>query len=204
MSRKTAATPNSKKELRERPAELGDRAKAFIREYCICLDIEEAQRKVGYKPHHGNGRRILDDPRAQVELSRHKRKAADLAEIHQAWMLSNFKKIAGVNIYDQLQYDEKGQFIGVDVAKLTKDQVYAISEIGFDADGRPKIKFHDKVAANKILKDHVEPPKAQRVKLEGGGPNGAIEVIDGLAARLNAAKQRVRQARSEEEQRSGS
>jgi len=58
-----------------------------------------------------------------------------------------------------------------------------------------KIKFHDKLAANKILKDHVEPPKPQRMRLEGrdGGP---VEVIDGLGARLNAARQRAKGQRS--------
>lgn len=195
MSRKKAERADQQKKLRERPAELGERAKAFIREYCICLNIEEAQKRVGYQPHHGNGRRILDDPRAQLELRRHSKKAADLAEIHQAWILTNFKNIAGVNIKDQMMFDEKGAFTGVDIQKLTREQVYAISEIGFDADGRPKIKFHDKVAANKILKDHLEPPKPQRLQLEGknGGP---VEVIDGLAARLNAARQRVAASRS--------
>ena len=192
------------RQLRRKPDELSERHKAFIREYCICLDIEEAQRRVGYQPHQGNGRRILNDPRAAAELKRNTRKAAELAEVHQAWILANMKKIAGVNVHKQLKYDEAGNFLGVDVRQLTEDQVYAISEIGFDSDGRPKVKFHDKPSALKMLNEHVTPPKPARVKLEGGGPNGAIEVIDGLAARLNAAKQRVRQARNPEEQRSGS
>src|SRR5690349_7275399 len=128
MSRKTSAAEEpGRGKVKQRPAEIGARAKAFIREYCICLDIEEAQKKVGYKPHHGNGRRILDDPRAQVELKRHGRKASELADIHQAWILTNFKNIAGVNIKDQMMFDEKGAFIGVDIQKLTREQVFAIS-----------------------------------------------------------------------------
>jgi hypothetical protein len=194
MSRKPNEAPKDKK-LRERPSELGDRAKAFIREYCICLNIEEAQKKVGYQPHHGNGRRILDDPRAQAELARHKKKAADLAGIHEAWIMTNLKKIAELNTFDQLKYDERGNFVGIDVSKLTRDQVYAICEFGFDSEGRPKIKFHDKIAANKILQDRIAPPQPQRVRLEGknGGP---VEIIEGLGARLNAARQRVKAARS--------
>ncbi|WP_439392352.1 terminase small subunit [Bradyrhizobium sp. PMVTL-01] len=189
MSPVKAEGPARKRGGRERPAELGDRAKAFVREYCICLDIEEAQKRVGYHPHHGNGRRILDDPRAAVEIRRNQRKAADLAQLHQAWILSNLKKIAGVNVYGIMQFNEAGKFTGVDLSKLTEEQAYAISEIGFDSDGRPRIKFHDKIAANKILKEHIEPAKPQRVRLEGqnGGP---VQVIDGLAARLNAARKR--------------
>jgi Terminase small subunit len=188
-------SPAKAKAHRERPADLNDRQKAFIREYCICLDIEEAQRRVGYEPHHGNGRRILNDPRSAAEFKRNQRKAAELAEIHQAWILTNVKKIAGVNVYKQLKYDDKGDFVGVDISQLTEDQVYAISEIGFDSDGRPKFKFHDKQAALRMLNDHLAPPKPQRVQLEGknGGP---VEIIDGLGARLNAARQRVASGRS--------
>lgn len=188
MSRKT-------KPLRQRPEQLNDRQKAFIREYCICQNIEEAQAKVGYKAHHGNGRRILDDPRSAAELKRNQKKAAELANVHLAWVLSNIEKIAGVNLHDVRKFDDNGDFVGIDIQKMTKEQTFAISEIGFDADGRPKIKFHDKLAANKILKDHVEPPKPQRMRLEGrdGGP---VEVIDGLGARLNAARQRAKGQRS--------
>lgn len=188
------------KPIRKRPADLNDRQKAFIREYCICRDIEEAQVKVGYQPHHGNGRRILDDPRSASYLKQCQKKAAELANVHLAWVLGNIEKMAQVNIHDLMlfaddQDGKPGAFIGLDLKKLTKEQAYAISEIGFDADGRAKIKFHDKLAANKILKEHIEPPKPQRLRLEGrdGGP---VEVIEGLGARLNAARQRVKANRS--------
>jgi phage terminase small subunit len=183
------------KPIKERPPDLNQKQKAFIREYCICMNIEEAQRKVGYKQHHGNGRRILDDPRSAAELKRNQRKAAELANVHLAWVLSNIEKIAGVNFHDVRKFDEHGNFVGLDLQKMTREQTFAISEIGFDSEGRAKIKFHDKLAANRILKEHIEPPKPQRVRLEGrdGGP---VEVIDGLGARLNAARQRVKGQRS--------
>lgn len=190
MSRKTKAGAP-----RERPADLNERQKAFIREYCISRDIEEAQSKVGYKPHHGNGRRILDDPRSAAELKRNQKKAAELANVHLAWVMANIEKMASVNIHHLMLFDDKGAFTGLDLQKLTKEQAYAISEIGFDADGRAKIKFHDKLAANKLLKEQIEPPRPQRVRLEGPG-GGPVEVIDGLGARLNAARQRVKAQRS--------
>jgi hypothetical protein len=64
--------------------------------------------------------------------------------------------------------------------KVTPEIGYAISEIGFDAQGRVKVKFHDKVQANRIIHEHLAPPKPQRVRVEGadGGP---VAVIDGLA-----------------------
>lgn len=184
-----------KKAVRKRPTDLNEKQKAFIREYCLGRNIEEAQVKVGYRAHHGNGRRILDDPRSQPFIKACQKKAAELANVHLAWVMANFEKMASVNIHHLMKFDECGDFTGLDLQKLTKDEAYAISEIGFDADGRPKIKFHDKAAVNKILKEHIEPPKPQRVRLEGrdGGP---VEVIDGLGARLNAARQRVKGQRS--------
>jgi hypothetical protein len=185
-------SPETHKTKRQKPAELNDKQKAFIREYAIRLDLEEAQKAVGYKPHHGNARRMLDDPRAQKLLKLHTRKADELAEVHLAWVLSNIKRIAKVNIHSLLRFDDNGNFIGLDLKKLNLDEAYAISEIGFDSDGRPKVKFHDKTMANKLLRDHLAPEKPQRVRLEGkdGGP---VEIIEGLGARLNAARQRARQ-----------
>ena len=115
--------------------------------------------------------------------------------MHLAWVLSNIEKIAGVNFHDVRKFDDQGNFIGLDLQKMTKEQTFAISEIGFDSEGRVKIKFHDKLAANRILKEHIEPPKPLNLRLAGerGGP---VEVIDGLGARLNAARQRVKTARS--------
>jgi Terminase small subunit len=185
------------KSLRRRPDQLGAKAKAFIREYCLCLNTAEAQRKVGYEVDRGNAARILNDPRAASEIKRHARKAHELAEIHQAWMMANVKKICGLNVFNQLQYDENNTLVGIDVRKMSEDQIYAVQEIGFDADGRPRLKFHDKLVAHKLLKDWIDPPKgAHRVKLEGNGPGGAIEVIDGLGARLNAARQRLKNSGS--------
>lgn len=183
---------------RHRPPDLNDKQKAFLREYAICLNIEDAQERVGYARHHGNGRRILDDPRAAKWLKEYTRKADQLAQVHLAWALANLKQIAGVNIHSLLRFEGEGdarRFVGVDIAKMTPEQAYAISEIGFDGEGRPKIKFHDKVAANRLIKEHLAPEKPQRVRLEG--PNGGpVEVVDGLAERLNAARARRRQAKA--------
>src|SRR5580704_7921676 len=132
--------PAKSKPIKERPPDLNQRQKAFIREYCICMNIEEAQKKVGYKQHHGNGRRILDDPRSAAELKRNQRKAAELANVHLAWVLSNIEKIAGVNFHDVRKFDEHGNFVGLDLQKMTREQTFAISEIGFDSEGRAKIK----------------------------------------------------------------
>lgn len=182
----------SPKKKRHKPDALNEQQQAFVREYAICCDLEEAQRRTGYKAHHGNARRILNDPRAAALLKTHTKRAADLAEVHLAWTLANLKNIAGVNVHSLLMFDEKGNFTGIDVRKMSPAQVYAISEIGFDSDGRPKIKFHDKTMANKLIKDYLAPEKPQRMRLEGhsGGP---IEVIEGLGARLNAARQRAKE-----------
>lgn len=178
-----------RKKARHKPEELNERQQALIREFAICADREEAERRAGYQAGHGNAHRILNDPRAKAILAQHKRKADELAEIHLAWVLANIKKIAKINIHTLLKFDHEGEFVGIDLKKLTPEEAYAISEIGFDGEGRPKIKFHDKTMANKLLRDHLVPEKTQRLRIEGkdGGP---VEVIEGLGARLNAARQR--------------
>lgn len=187
---------------RRKPEDLNEREKAFVREFALTCDIQEAQRAVGYAPHTGNGRRILNDPRAQVLLKQLLKRADELAEIHLAWVKANIKRLAGFNIYDILKHNDDGSVFldehghwHLDPQKLTREQMYAISEFGFDADGRMKFKLHDKLAANKVLHEDLAPEKPQRMRLEGkdGGP---IEVIDGLAARLNAARQRFKDRRS--------
>jgi len=183
---------------RHRPADLNDKAKAFLREYAICVDIERAQIAVGYKPHHGNGRRILNDPRAAKWLKEHTRKADQLAQVHLAWALANLKQIAKGNIFDLIDRESdlgKAALAGggfrFDLSKLTREQAYAIAELGFDASGAPRIRFHDKTAANRLIKEHLAPDKPQRVRLEG--PNGGpVEVVESLGERLNAARARRR------------
>lgn len=180
-------SPEHKK--RQKPADLNDQQKAFVREYAVCCNLEEAQVRVGYKPHHGNARRILNDPRAARLLKEHTKRADQLASVHLAWALANLKKIADVNMHGLMMFDADGNFTGLDLRKLTPEQAYAISEIGFDADGRPRVKWHDKVAANRLIRDHLAPEKPQRVRLEG--PNGGpVEVVEGLGERLNAARER--------------
>lgn len=184
-----------KRKKKTKPDELSERQQTLVREYALCCDREEAERRAGYAAGHGNAHRILNDPRAQALLKAHVKKADQLAEVHLAWTLANLKRIAKVNIHGLLMFDPNGNFQGLDLKKLDAEQAYAISEIGFDSDGRPKIKFHDKVVANRLIKDYLAPDKPQRVRLEGpsGGP---VEIIEGLGARLNAARQRAKERRS--------
>lgn len=199
MSPKPTGAPPPKPVRPHRPADLCDKAKAFLREYAICVDIEKAQLAVGYKAHHGNGRRILNDPRAARYLKEHTRKADQLAQVHLAWALANLKQIACGNIFDLIdRATDAGKAaltaggFRLDLSKLTREQAYAISELGFDTNGAPKIKFHDKVAANRLIKEHLAPDKPQRVRLEG--PNGGpVEIVESLGERLNAARARRRQ-----------
>lgn len=180
---------------RHRPPELNEQQKAFVREYALTCDLEEAQRRVGYKPHYGNARRILNDPRASKLLREHVKKADELAQVHLAWTLAKFKQLAEANALDVIEIDrEKGTF-RINLSKLTREQAYAISELGFDSDGRPKLKFHDKTAALKALQGYLTPEKPQRLRLEGTGEGGAVEVILGLGDRLNAARARIREQR---------
>lgn len=178
-----------------RPTTLSDRAIAFVREYAITCDLELAEAAAGYAPGHGNGNRIIRDPRAQKLLREHQKKADELAQVHLAWTLARFKQLADANAFDLLAIDADTGSFRIDLSKLTREQAYAVAELGFDAEGRPKIKFHDKVQALKVLKDHLTPDRPSRLRLEGpdGGP---VEAILGLGDRLNAARARVNAQRA--------
>lgn len=185
-----------RKKARHKPEDLNVRQQALIREFAMCGDREEAELRAGYQAGHGNAHRILNDPRAKAILAQHKRKADELAGIHLAWIKANLKKIAQGNLYGILKTNPDGTvFLNdrgaweLDPAKLTAEQMFTVSEFGFDADGRLKLKFYDKAAVLRFLHDDQTPERAARVRIEGkdGGP---VEIIEGLGARLNAARQR--------------
>jgi hypothetical protein len=188
-------SPERPRKKRPKPEELSEQQQAFIREYAICCNLEEAQVRVGYKPHHGNARRLLNDPRAQPLLKLHTKRANELADIHLAWIKARLKLLAIPNILDMIEVDPQTGGFAMDLRKVTRDQAYAIQELGFDGDGRLKIKLHDKAAVLRFLHDDMAPEKPARVRLEGpsGGP---VEVIEGLGARLNAARARKQQAKA--------
>jgi hypothetical protein len=182
-------SPSKPRKKRRKPQHLNPKQQNFVREYALCCNLEEAQRRSGYAPNHGNARRILDDPRAAKFLKENTRKADELAQVHLGWVLANLKKLAGANLYDMIEIDELGSF-RVNLTKVDRQLAYAIQELGFDGDGRVKIKLHDKVQANKFLYEHLAPERPARVRLEGpsGGP---VEIIGGLGERLKAARARV-------------
>jgi hypothetical protein len=104
---------------------------------------------------------------------------------YDTWIKASLKKLAIPNILDMIQIDQKTGGFAMDLRKVTREQAYAIQELGFDAEGRLKIKLHDKAAVLRFLHDDMAPERPARVRLEGpsGGP---VEVIEGLGARLNA------------------
>jgi hypothetical protein len=183
-------SPAKPRKKKTKPAELNPKQQTFVREYALCCNLEEAQRRAGYQPNHGNARRILDDPRCAKLLKEHTRKADELAQVHLGWVLANLKKLGGANLYDMIEIDEAGSF-KVNLAKVSRELAYAIQELGFDGEGRVKIKLHDKVQANKFLFEHLAPERPARVRLEGPG-GGPVEIIGGLGERLKAAKARVK------------
>jgi hypothetical protein len=176
-----------------RPEELSERAKSFIREFAVCCDIKLAQSRASppYTQNAGNGRKILNDPRAQKMLRAAVKRADEMAGVHLAWTLANLKKIAEANVIDVIKIDPTDGSFRVDLSKLTPEQAYAIAEVGFDSDGRPKLKFHDKTVANKALLDYLKPEKPQAARVTRiDSPAGSVEIIEGLGERLNAARAR--------------
>jgi len=95
---------------------------------------------------------------------------------YDTWIKASLKKLAIPNILDMIQIDQKTGGFAMDLRKVTREQAYAIQELGFDAEGRLKIKLHDKAAVLRFLHDDMAPERPARVRLEGpsGGP---VEVI---------------------------
>lgn len=161
---------------------LKPRQRAFARELAL-KPLEDAYEAAGYKRHHGNARRLADElwehPAFRHELETVQERAKALAGVHLAHIQLELAKLGFANMQDFIRVTEEGGF-EIDLSKMTRAQAAAIQEVGYDANGRMKLKLHEKRGALTDL-----------AKIVGGIRDPMADAIAGIGDRLNAALSRV-------------
>lgn len=116
--------------------------------------------------------RLHNSPSIQARIQEMKEALSVRTTITQQKVLEELAKIGFANYGDFVEIDADGKTT-VDVKKLTKDQLAAISEMQVDTtkDGRQRVrvKLHDKRAALMDIGKHLG---MFREKIEVSGPNG--------------------------------
>lgn len=135
--------------------------------------------------------RLSTTPEVADRVAELKAQFAAKTSITAQRVLEELAKIGFANYSDFLTIDESGR-TNVDVSKLSKDQMAAISEMQIDTseDGRQriKVKLHDKRAALMDIGKHLG---MFRDKIEVSGPDGgAIQVKKRIDVNLLDAEER--------------
>ena len=110
-------------------------------------------------------------------------RAAELAEIQDAWILSRIKQLADCSIANFLLFDSQGHLVLdnrghpiVDLSRVTDEQMRTLMSLERDARGRFKLRMRDPIPALKLLakncgllRDKFTPTKAS-----GEGPTRVV------------------------------
>jgi hypothetical protein len=85
-------------------------------------------------------------------------RAGELAEVHDAWILSRIKLLADCSIANFLVFDARGHLVlddrghpVVDLSRVTAEQMRTLAGLEYDQDGRLKLKMRDPVRYLKLL-----------------------------------------------------
>jgi hypothetical protein len=85
-------------------------------------------------------------------------RAAELAEIHDAWILSRIKQLADCSIANFLLLDADGKLVLdnlgrpiVDLSRATDEEMRTVSALEYDQNGRFKLKLRDPVRYLELL-----------------------------------------------------
>lgn len=124
----------------------------------------EAYKLAGYAPHRGNATRLARRPEVQARVNELLEEAAEFADIRRVRVLVEIDRVGRANLVDFFErvvtgQDDKGrdkhEIRMRDITTLPRHLTAAIAAIEFDDLGRPKLKLHDKNAANFTLLKHL-------------------------------------------------
>lgn len=93
---------------------------------------------------------ILDSEAVATEINRRGREKFRQLEIDSNKVLEETAKLAFSNVLDYIEVDNNGNFT-VDLRFVNRSMGAAIQEIGYDVQGRPKIRLADKKSALELL-----------------------------------------------------
>lgn len=154
-------------------AELTPKQERFVQEYLIDSNATQAAIRAGYSPKTAaeQSSRLLTKANIAASIQKGRAKIAAMLDFTAADVLRELAKIGFANMEDYTRLTEDGYMV-LDASNLTRDQKAAISEISYDASGRPRIKLADKLSALEKLGKHLGMfTDRQVVKLEGGVPH---------------------------------
>jgi phage terminase small subunit len=116
---------------------LSDIQKRFVAEYLKDLNASAAYLRAGYasKNPHIQASQLMDNPEVKEAIARSTEKKAIKLDLNAERVLSELMKLSFWNMQDYALQDENGNFAGVDITKLTREQAAAIMEITVDTTG---------------------------------------------------------------------
>jgi phage terminase small subunit len=111
--------------------------KAFIAEYLKDLNASAAYLRAGGETKNADvqSAKVMALPEIKEYLARATEKKALKLDLSAERVLSELMKLSFWNMQDYAIQDENGNFAGVDITKLTRDQAAAIMEITVDTTG---------------------------------------------------------------------
>ena len=141
------------------------------------MTCREAGLAAGYKDGpglKGNISRLRQTAVMQERIAEIAARAAALAEVHDAWILSRIKQLADCSIANFLLFDAEGKLVLdnrgrpiVDLSNATPEQFRTLAALEHDQTGRFKLKLRDPVrylkllARNRgLLRDKIAPTNA--------------------------------------------
>ena len=125
------------------------------------MTCREAGLAAGYKDGpglKGNISRLRQTVVMRERIAEIAERAAELAEIHDAWILSRIKQLADSSLANFLLFDADGKLaldgLGhpvIDFSRVTPEQLRTLTALESDQSGRLKLKLRDPVRYLKLL-----------------------------------------------------
>lgn len=106
-----------------------------------------SQRTRGY----GNADRVAKKPAVQAKLLEWRLGIEKKSKITREACVEEIAAVAFSNVTDYLEWDDEGSVRLKASGELTKRQASAVKAVTVDRDGRARLEFHDKLAAQKQL-----------------------------------------------------
>lgn len=132
----------------------------FALNYTISSCGADSARRAGYEGNYHElylkSRALLSKPKIRAAISALRKEMMRKYKVSASRTLREWAMIAHANIQDFIDIDTEGDGKPqINLKHVTRDQLAAVSEIGYDQAGRLKIKFHSKTDALDALSKHL-------------------------------------------------
>ena len=127
---------------------LNFRQLAFIKEFCIDLNVTQAAKRAGYseKTSYAIGHTLLKKVEIQAGIQKERQHIADRNDVTVDRIVQEFSRIGFAQHTDMVTL--KGGWVVIkSTDDLTSDQKASISQIKQNKDGDIEVKFYDKLRA---------------------------------------------------------